>query len=325
MQLPLRNESRAARKGAGGKTLLPPYWKRLLRDLGQNRYIYLMALPVVAYYLIFHYYPIYGIQIAFRDYSASTGFLASPFVGFKHFLTFFDSYYFWRLIKNTLLINFYELIFGFPMPIIFALLLNEIRKSWFKRAVQTISYLPHFISIVIIAGMITDFTARDGLINQLIVQLGGEALPFMQKPEWFRTIYVGSGIWQGLGWSTIIYLAAIANIDPTLYEAATVDGAGRWRQVLHITLPGIMPICIIMMILQFGYMMSVGSDKIILLYNPLTYETADVISTYVYRKGILEANYSFSTAVSVFNSVINFTLLVLANKVSRRVSETSLW
>jgi putative aldouronate transport system permease protein len=321
----MRNESRAARKGAGGETVLPPYWKRLLRDLGQNRYIYFMALPVVAYYLIFHYYPIYGIQIAFRDYNPSTGFLASPFVGFKHFLTFFNSYYFWRLIKNTLLINFYELIFGFPMPIIFALLLNEIRKNWFKRAVQTISYLPHFISIVIIAGMITDFTARDGLINQLIVQLGGEALPFLQKPEWFRTIYVGSGIWQGLGWSTIIYLAAIANIDPTLYEAATVDGAGRWRQVLHITLPGLMPICTIMMILQFGYMMSVGSDKIILLYNPLTYETADVISTYVYRKGILEANYSFSTAVSVFNSVINFTLLVLANKVSRRVSETSLW
>ncbi|WP_235886093.1 ABC transporter permease [Paenibacillus cymbidii] len=325
MQLPMRNGNRATRKGAGGATALPPYRTRLLRDLGRNRHIYLMALPVVAYYLIFHYYPIYGLQIAFRDYSPSVGFLSSPFVGFKHFLTFFHSYYFWRLIKNTLLINFYELLFGFPLPIVFALLLNEIRRNWFKRTVQTISYLPHFIAVVIIAGMITDFTARDGLINQLIVLLGGEAIPFLQKPEWFRTIYVGSGVWQGLGWSTIIYLAAIANIDPTLYEAAKVDGAGRGRQALHITLPGIMPICIIMLIMQFGYMMSVGSDKIILLYNPLTYETGDVISSYVYRKGILEANYSFSTAVSVFNSVINFTLLILANKVSRRVSETSLW
>lgn len=310
---------------AGGLAASPPYWLRLLRDLRRNKYIYIMALPVVAYYIIFQYLPIYGIQIAFRDYSPSTGFLNSPFVGFKHFISFFDSYYFWRLIKNTLLINFYELVFGFPMPIIFALLLNEIRKSWFKRTVQTISYLPHFISVVIIAGMITDFVARDGLINQFIMLVGGDPIPFLQKAEWFRTIFVGSGIWQGLGWSTIIYLAAISNIDPTLYEAATVDGAGRWRQVLHITIPGIMPICIIMFILQMGYMMSVGHEKIILLYNPLTYETADVISTYVFRKGILEASYSFTTAISLFNSVINFALLIMANKISRRVSETSLW
>jgi len=310
---------------AGGAAAPPPYWMRLLRDLRINKYIYIMALPVVAYYIIFHYIPIYGIQIAFRDYAPTTGFLNSPFVGFKHFISFFNSYYFWRLIRNTLMINIYELIFGFPMPIIFALLLNEIRRSWFKRTVQTISYLPHFISIVIIAGMMTDFLARDGVINQFIVMLGGEAIPFLQKPEWFRTIYVGSGIWQGLGWSSIIYLAAISNIDPTLYEAATVDGAGRFRQVLHITIPGIMPIIIILLILQMGYMMSLGHEKIILLYNPLTYETADVISTYVFRKGILEASYSFSTAISLFNSVINFALLILANYISRRVSETSLW
>jgi len=324
MQLSKRNDIELARR-AGGVAASPPYWMQLLRDLRRNKYIYLMVLPVVAYYIIFQYLPIYGIQIAFRDYSPSTGFLNSPFVGFKHFISFFDSYYFWRLIKNTIMINFYELVFGFPMPIIFALLLNEIRRSWFKRTVQTISYLPHFISVVIIAGMITDFVARDGLINQFIELLGGESIPFLQKAEWFRTIYVGTGIWQGLGWSTIIFLAAISNIDPTLYEAATVDGAGRWRQVLHITIPGIMPIVIIMLILQMGYMMSVGHEKIILLYNPITYETADVISTYVFRKGILEASYSFSTAVSLFNSVINFALLILANNISRRVSETSLW
>ncbi|WP_214628166.1 ABC transporter permease [Paenibacillus agaridevorans] len=324
MQLSKRNNLETS-GGAGGVAAQPPYWRQLLRDLRRNKYIYLMALPVVAYYIIFQYLPIYGIQIAFRDYSPSAGFLNSPFVGLKHFLNFFDSYYFWRLIKNTVMINFYELIFGFPMPILFALLLNEIRRSWFKRTVQTISYLPHFISVVIIAGMITDFVARDGLINQFIMLLGGDAIPFLQKAEWFRTIYVGSGIWQGLGWSTIIYLAAISNIDPTLYEAATVDGAGRFRQALHITIPGIVPIVIIMLILQMGYMMSVGHEKIILLYNPITYETADVISTYVFRKGILEANYSFSTAVSLFNSVINFALLILANNISRRVSETSLW
>ncbi|QNK59319.1 sugar ABC transporter permease [Paenibacillus sp. PAMC21692] len=324
MQLSKRNDIGTSGR-AGGDAALPPYRVQLLRDLRRNKYIYFMVLPVVAYYVIFHYIPIYGIQIAFRDYSPSTGFLNSPFVGFKHFISFFDSYYFWRLIKNTLMINLYELIFGFPMPIIFALLLNEIRRSWFKRTVQTISYLPHFISVVIIAGMITDFVARDGLINQFITMLGGEAIPFLQKAEWFRTIYVGSGIWQGLGWSTIIYLAAISNIDPTLYEASTVDGAGRWRQVLHITIPGILPICIIMLILQIGYMMSVGHEKIILLYNPLTYETADVISTYVFRKGILEASYSFSTAISLFNSVINFALLIIANNISRRVSDTSLW
>ncbi|WP_127585718.1 ABC transporter permease [Paenibacillus koleovorans] len=325
MRLPNQWRSSATGQAEGGDVVLPPYGVRLLRDLRRNRFVYMMALPVVAYYIIFHYVPIYGLQIAFRDYSPSVGFLLSPFVGFKHFLAFFDSYYFWRLIKNTLLINVYELIFGFPMPILFALLLNEIRLNLFKRLVQTISYLPHFISVVIIAGMITDFTTRDGLINQLIVMFGGDAIPYLQKPEWFKTIYVGSGIWQGLGWSAIIYLAAIANIDPTLYEAAKVDGAGRLKMALHITLPGILPIVIIMLILNFGSMMSVGHEKIILLYNPLTYSSADVISTYVYRKGILESSYSFSTAVSLFNSVINFTLLVLANKISRRVSETSLW
>jgi len=324
MQPSKRNDSEPSVR-AGGLVALPPYWIQLLRDLQRNKYIYMMALPVVAYYILFHYVPIYGIQIAFRDYNPSSGFLNSPFVGFKHFISFFDSYYFFRLLKNTLMISFYELIFGFPMPILFALLLNEIRKSWFKRTVQTISYLPHFISIVIIAGMITDFTARDGLINQFITMFGGEAIPFLQKAEWFRTIYVGSGIWQGLGWSTIIYLAAISNIDPTLYEASKVDGAGRFRQVFHITIPGILPISIIMLIMQMGNMMSVGHEKIILLYNPLTYETADVISTYVFRKGILEASYSFSTAISLFNSVINFALLIIANNISRRVSDTSLW
>lgn len=284
-----------------------------------------MALPVIVYYLQFHYGPMYGLQIAFKDFSVGRGIWGSRWVGFQHFQEFFGSYYFWRLIRNTLLINFYELIFGFPAPIILALLLNEIRSRLFKRAVQTISYLPHFISIIVIVGMLVDFLARDGLVNQLLHVFGVESIAFMREPQWFRTIYVSSGIWQGIGWGSIIYLAAISTIDPTLYEASKVDGAGRFKQALHITIPGIMPTIIILFILKMGSMMSVGSEKILLMYNSLTYESADVISTFVYRKGILEANYGYTTAIGLFNSIISFILLVISNSISKRVSETKLW
>lgn len=233
--------------------------------------------------------------------------------------------YFWRLIRNTLLLNVYDLIFGFPVSIILALLLNEIRKMMFKRFVQTISYLPHFISIVVVAGMMFDFLSRDGLINQLLGFIGVEPIDFLKEAGWFRFIFVSSGIWQGVGWGSIIYLAAIANIDPTLYEAAKIDGASLWKQIFHITIPGIMPTIVIMLILNMGHLLSVGSEKVLLLYNPLTYETADVISTYVYRKGVLEASYSFTTAVGLFNSVISLILIVSANAVSKRVSENKLW
>lgn len=300
-------------------------WDIIRKDLVKNRYIYIMLLPVIAYYIVFHYVPLYGAQIAFKDFSPAKGIWESPWAGFKHFEEFFNSYYFGRLLRNTLLISLYDLIFGFPAPIILALLLNEIKNDIFKRTVQTVTYLPHFISLVVVCGMIIDFLARDGLINNILNYFGIESIPFMIKPEWFRTIYVASGIWQGVGWGSIIYLAALSNIDPQLYEAATIDGAGRFKQALHVTLPGILPTIIIMLILRLGQMLNVGSEKILLLYNPSTRETADVISTFVYRKGILEASYSYSTAVGLFNSVINFALLMTANFISRKVTETSLW
>ncbi|MFK7697666.1 ABC transporter permease, partial [Paenibacillus sp. HJGM_3] len=229
-------------------------------------------------------------------------------------------------LRNTLLLSLYELVFAFPASIILALLLNELRSAMFKRAVQTITYMPHFISIVVISGMMVDFLARDGLINNVLSSVFGiEPIAFLQESGWFRTLYISSGIWQNIGWGSIIYLSAMSSIDPSLYEAAKVDGASRWKQTLHITLPGIMPTVIILLILQIGNFMTVGTDKILLLYNSTTYETADVIGTFVYRKGILESDFSYSAAVGLFNAVINFTLLVLANTISRRTSETKLW
>jgi len=284
-----------------------------------------LAIPVLAYYIIFHYGPMYGVIIAFKNFTPARGILGSPWVGLQWFKDFFSSYYFGRLLRNTLLINIYSLIFSFPAPIILALLLNELRSQKFKKAVQTISYLPHFISLVVICGMIVNFTARDGIINDIIAFFGGERTTMLLRPELFRSIYVISGIWQSVGWSSIIFLAALSGIDVELYQAAVIDGANRWHQVWHVTLPGILPTIVILLIMRIGSLMSVGYEKIILLYNSSIYETADVISTFVYRKGLLEANYSYSSAVGLFNSVINFLLLIIANWVSRKVNETSLW
>lgn len=306
-------------------TSLAGLWRMVVKDVKRNRYIYLMLAPVVAYYLVFQYGPMYGAQIAFRDFRPSKGIWQSPWVGLAHFKAFIQGFFFRRVLRNTLLINLLDLLFGFPAPIVLALLLNEVRKSVFKRTVQTITYMPHFISLVVVVGILVDFLARDGLVNNLLAAFGAAPTAFMQKPEMFRALYVGSGIWQNVGWGSIIYLAALSNIDPTLYEAAMVDGAGRFRQLLHITLPGIAPTIIILLILRIGAMMSVGYEKIILMYNPVTYETADVISSYVFRKGILESSFSFSSAVGLFNSAINFALVILANGISRRVNETSLW
>jgi len=295
------------------------------RDLIRNRYIYLMLLPVIAYYAIFHYGPMYGLLIAFKNYGLADGVWGSPWVGFAHFQSFFENHFFWRLIRNTLLINLYELLFAFPAPIILALLLNELRLKLFKRVIQTISYLPHFISIVVVVGMLVDFVARDGLINNILAMFGMEPIAFLQEPEWFRSLYISSGVWQGIGWGSIIYLAAMSTIDPSLYDAARIDGAGRWKQTLNVTIPGIMPTIVILLILNIGSMMSVGSEKIILMYNPLTYETADVISTYVYRKGILGADFGYSAAVGLFNSIVSFILIILANTISKAVSDHKLW
>jgi putative aldouronate transport system permease protein len=284
-----------------------------------------MLAPVVAFYLLFHYGPMYGIQIAFKDYSLSRGMWSSPWVGFKYFGQFFDSYYFGRIVRNTVMISLYELLFAFPASIVLAIMLNEVRQPWFKRTVQSLTYMPHFISIVVVVGMMADFLATDGLVNHLLTSLGLGEIPFLREPDWFRTLYIGSGIWQHIGWGSIVYLAAIANIDPTLYEAAKVDGAGRFKQIVHITIPGMVPIIVILFILKVGSMMAVGDEKILLMYNSATYETADVIGTYVYRKGILETNMSYSAAVGLFNSLINFALLILANSFSKRVSENKLW
>lgn len=299
---------------------------RLIKDFNHNKYVYLMLLPVVVYFGLFHYGPIYGIQIAFKNFTVADGIWGSEWVGFKHFVDFYNSFFFWRLIRNTVLLSIYELAFSFPAPIILALLLNEIRKVFFKRIIQTVTYLPHFISLVVVIGIMIDFTASpNGLINQLLIAIGLDPINFMQDSGWFRTLFIGSGIWQSVGWSSIIYLAAIAGVNQELYEAAKIDGAGRFKQVLHVTIPGIMPTIVILFLLQIGNLFTVGYQKIILMYNPLTYETADVISTYVFRKGILEGSFSYSTAIGLIDATISFALLILFNQLSRRAGGTSLW
>ncbi|KRE99826.1 sugar ABC transporter permease [Paenibacillus sp. Soil766] len=300
--------------------------RNVLQVYYKHKYLYFMILPVVVYYVLFHYVPMYGAIIAFKDYRIAEGFLGSPWVGFQHFATFFESFYFWRLLKNTLLLNFYSLVFTFPAPILFALLINEIGGRFFRKAVQTITYLPHFISLVVICGMINQFVAREGVMMDILVWFGMDRTSLLSHPEFFRVIYIASDIWQSVGWGSIIYLAAITGINPELYEASRVDGAGKWRQTLNITLPGIAPIIIILFILKIGHMLDVGFEKVILLYNPNTYETADVISTFVYRKGLgTSFEFSYATAVGLFQSVLNFMLLITANKISRRLGESSLW
>ena len=299
--------------------------KSFLNDIKRNPGIYILMIPVLAFFIIFAYVPMGGIIMAFQNYTPKGGFFHSDFVGFKHFTDFFGSIYFGRLIGNTLAISILNLIFGFPAPIFFALLLNEVGNKAFKKTVQTVSYLPYFISLVIVCGLVADFTASDGPVTDLIASLGGERINYLGQPQYFRTIYILSDMWQGLGFSSIIYLAALAGIDQELYEAAALDGANRWRQTIHVTLPGIASTIIILLILRMGTMFSVGYEKIILLYSTNTYETADVISSYVYRKGLQEFNYSYSAAVGLFNSVINTVLLVFSNKMSSRFSDTSLF
>ena len=295
------------------------------RDLKKNYSLYLLILPVLLFYFAFCYKPMYGVVIAFQNYNPAFGIMESNWVGFKHFVDFFKSEYFGRILFNTLNISFQSLIFGFPIPIILALLINELKSPKFAKTVQTISYLPHFISIVVICGMIKEFTMDTGLINNIIAFFGGNRQTLLNDKNMFVPIYIISDIWQSVGWNSIVYLAALSAIDVQLYEAATIDGAGRFRQTLHITLPGILPTVFVLLILRVGNMLNVGFEKIILLYNPITYATADVISTYVYRKGLQEFNWSFSTAVGLFNAVVSFLLLIISNTLSKKYNETSLW
>lgn len=307
------------------KTKAPGELEKIKNDFKKNKYVIYMAIPVFLWYLIFCYIPMTGIVTAFFNYNIAKGLLGSSFVGLKYFKEFLTGFYAYRTIKNTLAISLLTLFFGFPAPIIIALLLNEVRCKAFKKTVQTITYLPHFISVVVVCGMIVNFTAKDGVFNDIVEFFGGERVSFLLDPKYFRTVYVASGVWQSAGWGSIIYLAALAGIDVGLYEAAEVDGASRLRQLWHITLPGIAPTIIVMLILNMGRLMSEGSEKIILLYNENTYETADIISSFVYRRGIVEANYSFSTAVGLFQSIINLILLTITNMLSRKMTETSLW
>ena len=310
---------------------LKPYAKlsffgKAARDISKRPILYVMLLPVLIYYILFCYKPMYGALIAFTDYVPGKP-LLSNWVGFENFIAFFKARDFKRLIGNTINISFSSIIWGFPAPIILALLMNELRSRKFTRVVQTVSYMPHFISLVVVCGMIHQFTGSNGIITQLMYRLGMMKKPMalLSKAQYFVPVYVISGIWQEVGYGSIVYLAALTGVSQDLYEAATIDGANRWQQTLHVTLPGILPTVVTMLILRMGSVMSVGSDKIILLYNSSIYSSSDVISSYVYRKGIQSAQYSFSTAVGLFNSVINCTMLAVVNAISRKVTETSLW
>lgn len=300
--------------------VLKKEWKR-------HRYLYLMAIPLILYYAIFQYGPMYGIVMAFQDYSIVDGIAGSPFNGLDNFKRFFESPHCFRLIRNTLLISLQSIIFSFPAPLILALLLNEVSNTKFKRLVQTVTYMPHFISLVVVCGMLNQFLAKDGFLTNVFANLGlVEQVNLLGVKEYFRTIFVASGVWQQVGWGTIVYLAALTGVDEQLYEAAMIDGANRWKRLVHITLPSIAPTIIMLFILRLGQVMSVGFEKIILLYNPQTYETADVLSSYVYRYGLGGSfDYGYTTAIGLFSAIINLALVLTANKISRKVSETSLW
>lgn len=298
---------------------------RIRRAWRRDKYLYgLFALPVL-YFAVFQYAPMYGVLLAFKEYSVSRGILGSEWVGLANFRQFFDDPYSWTLIRNTFLINIYQMVFGFPIPIILAILFNEVRHDRFRRLAQTASYLPHFIATVVVAGMITTFLAADGIVNGIIELLGGSPQLWMLKPEWFRTIVVSSGIWQSAGWSAIIFLAAIAAIDTSLYEAAYIDGANRWQRIIDITLPSIAPTIVIMFLLRIGAMLTLDYQKILLLYSGSTRETGDVLGTYIYRRGIEGADFSYATTVGLFQAVVGLVFVVIANAVARRLSETSLW
>lgn len=310
---------------SNNSVIQPMYKKSLWNRIAEHKHIYIILLPTLLYYLIFKYIPIFGNVIAFQKYSITRGVFGSRFIGLKNFIDFLTNYKFWELLRNTFSINFYDLLFGFPAPILLALLLNEVRVLWFKKSVQTITYMPHFISTVIVSSLILTFVSSDGLINAIRGLFGGEPISFMTEPKYFYTIFVTAGIWQNIGWNSIIYIATMSSVDMELYEAATIDGAGRFKQALHITLPGISETIVILLIMRVGKMLSLGYEQIILLYNPSIYETADVISTYVYRRGLLEGDYSYSAAVGIFNSVINFALLMFSNAVSKKLKGSGLW
>ena len=299
--------------------------KRLWNDIRQAKTYYLMMLPALIYVLIFCYQPMYGLQIAFKDYKGVYGIVGSPWVGLTHFISFFKGYYFWRLMKNTLILSLYSMLVSFPFPILLALLLNEVTPK-IRKVSQTILYAPHFISTVVLVGMINVmFSPSIGIVNHVIAALGGDRIYFLAQPGVFRHMYVWSGVWQGTGWGAVIYIAALAGVSPELHEAATIDGASRLQRVIHINLPSILPTIMILLIMRIGSLVNVGYEKVYLLQNDLNQEVSEVISTYVYKRGILNTSYSFTSAVGLFNNLINVALLLLANAFSRKATDTSLF
>lgn len=299
---------------------------RLIKDMKKNWILYVMILPVVIYYIIFSYAPMYGVQLAFKDYKVKQGIMGSPWVGFAHFQRFFSAYNFKQLIFNTLGISIYSLLAGFPIPIVFALMLNYLKNKYLKKTVQMVSYAPYFISTVVICGMLSIFMNVDtGIFNTIRNLFGLESVDFLAKAKWFKSIYVWSGVWQGMGWSSIIYISALSGVDYELHEAAIVDGATKIQRMIHVDIPSIKPTIIMLLILQMGSLMSVGFEKVYLLKNTLNASAANVISTYTYEVGLINSDYGYSTAVGLFNAVINVILLVVANQLSKRIAQESLF
>jgi putative aldouronate transport system permease protein len=304
-----------------------------VKKLKKQYILVLMCIPALAAVIIFNYAPMYGVQIAFRDYKTALGIWGSPWVGIKHFIAFFGNPFAVRTVKNTFILGIYSFLWGFPAPIILALLINEIYRNKFKRLVQTITYLPYFISTVVIVGMLRNFTTIDGgLFNQIITFFGGEPINFFGRPEWFRTMYIASGIWKSVGWGTIIFLAALSGVNMELYDAAAIDGANRWHRMWNIAVPAIMPTISILMILNIGGILGSDFEKILLMYSEANYSTADTIATYVYREGINGGwgnggmpRYSYTAAVGLMFSVVSFCFVYVANRISRRISDISLW
>ncbi|MXO80812.1 ABC transporter permease subunit [Paenibacillus sp. OT2-17] len=297
-------------------------WNQVKRDYE----LYLFLLPIIIIYLVFKYYPMYGIQIAFKDFSPSRGIWGSEWVGFKHFIDFFGSYNFWTIMTNTLTLSVLSLVFSFPAPIIIAIMLNQMLAKRYKKIVQTVIYAPHFISTVVLVGMLNVFLSpNSGIVNHIITLFGGDPIMFLADEGWFRPLYILSGVWQETGFATIIYLAALAGVNPELHEAAIMDGASKWKRVMHVDIPSILPTIVILLILALGNIMGIGFEKAFLMQNDLNYSTSNIIPTYVYEIGIQKAQYSFSTAIGLFNSVVNIILIITVNRIAKKLTETSLW
>lgn len=320
MQLSL-SKSKKVENSVEVKAAKKNIWKRIFKCWQ----LYVLLLPTLIYFVVFCYGPMYGVQLAFKEYNAMAGITGSPWVGFDHFARFFQSYQFKQLLGNTLTISLYQLAVSFPIPIILALALNQVKNARFKKLVQTVTYAPHFISIVVLVGMLNIFfSTRGGLVNEVIQFFGGEAKLFLGQEQYFQHMYVWSGVWQNMGWSAIIYLAALSGVSPELHEAAVVDGANKIKRIWHIDIPAILPTIIILLILNCGQIMSIGFEKAFLMQNSLNIGTSEIIPTYVYKMGLLNAQYGFSTAVGLFNSVINCTLLFIVNKISKKAGQSGI-